>query len=104
VRSLLESEGYPGEISTQLDITAPANLEMDDTRPDIVLLGEIAEAVGGILAWPAAAPEIVKHWHLPPTVTESRSREPVWPRWPLFWTLIGLLAIEWTGRKLIGLV
>ncbi|CAN5144981.1 hypothetical protein BH23VER1_BH23VER1_27370 [soil metagenome] len=104
IDQLLEAEGVVGNAGVSLAVTAAAAEEMGDTQPDLLLLADIAEASGGILAWPDAVPEAVASWRLAPDVKSTRSDSPAWPRWPVFCILAGLLISEWIGRRLIGLI
>jgi hypothetical protein len=104
VESLLESEGIVGDVGTTLMVEATVNEEMDNPQPELALLADVAANAGGIVSWPDAVPEAVSRWYLPPDVTETSESKAAWTQWPVFWLLVGLLGIEWIGRKLIGLV
>ena len=77
--------------------------ELRDTRCNLALLKQIAEATHGAVLPPTGIGAAMSSLRLDPQISETVSRRPLWTRWECLWAFVGCLSIEWTLRKLTGL-
>lgn len=81
-----------------------ADLEMSNTRVNLPLMRQLAEATGGQVIPPTAVEEVLRLATISPVVTESVQRRPLWNRWWLLAVTMACLTGEWTIRKFCGLI
>jgi hypothetical protein len=77
--------------------------EQLDTRCDLVLAQQIADATGGQVLPPTAVAEVLELTDLNPIVTEETETRPLWIRWEFLLLLVGCMSTEWVIRKIRGL-
>ena len=80
--------------------------EMTDTSPDHAFMSKIAQATGGLVV-PSQEPHRLVDWldeHAFDSVDAGKTDlQPAWNHPLVFAVLIGLLAVEWFGRRARGL-
>ncbi|NLX58890.1 MAG: VWA domain-containing protein [Phycisphaerae bacterium] len=103
VQELLNQEGYGEPVETIARIDPPDELELRNTRCNLALLGQVAEATGGAVMPPTALEAAMGQLDLSPEVTERTERQPTWARWACLWVFLGCLTAEWIVRKLGGM-
>jgi hypothetical protein len=103
VTQLLEREGIKNPITTSITVDPMQSVETEDTRANIPLLNQIARLTGGQVVAPAAVSQLVDLLDLDPSVHEETRRSPLWNRWSFLSLICGVLAVEWSLRKLTGL-
>ena len=100
VTSLMKDE----PVSVDLTVLKIVNREMGAGVCDIATLRKIATASNGMIVAPSALPTLLKQFDFQPTSIEHHSIEPLWNRWWLILVIIGALSLEWTGRRLAGIL
>lgn len=99
---LLAEEDHAAAVETVVRIAPPDSLEMRDTRCNLPLLEQVAEATNGAVVPPAGLAAAIGQLDLEPEVHETVSRQPIWATWPLLWLFVGCLSVEWIVRKAAG--
>ena len=82
----------------------PADAEARRPEADHAKLARLAQATGGAVVDPSNLRPLAELIPSRPRRTPYVVREPLWDSWLALIMVIGLLAVEWTGRKLIRLV
>lgn len=103
VRDLLAAEKFDGEVSTLVLVEADQTRELSETRCNLALLEQIAEATGGAVIPPTALDKTLRQLDIAPVINEYVERRPIWARWSYLWIFVGCLTLEWTLRKLRGM-
>jgi hypothetical protein len=103
VESLIEDEGQKQAATASFAVRADLPLELLDTRANLALANQIAEATGGQVLPPTAVEEIVALTNLKPEITETIETQPIWVRWKFLWLVFACLQTEWIIRKWKGL-
>jgi len=103
IKQLLETEDYRETVETIARIDPPDLLELRNTRCNLPLLTQLAEATGGAVVPPTAVAAAMGQVDLSPEVTKDVQRQPLWTRWACLWIFLGCLAAEWIVRKLGGM-
>lgn len=78
-------------------------VEVIDTRADLALAQQIADATGGQVLPPTAVAEAISLLDLSPEVTTEVRTKPLWLQWKYLWLVVGCLHTEWIIRKWKGL-
>ena len=104
VQSLFDSEGYAGQVGTDVNVDPASALELRNTRCNLPLLKQIAESSGGQLIPPTGLRDAVSLLDLSPDASEIVTRRPLWTRWWCLLIFLGCLTVEWIVRKFVGLV
>ena len=89
----------------QLLVCEAGDREMEDLRAQPALMATLARTSGGkslALDQPAAA-QISSLLSAPPDAVAEYRRSPLWDKWWCLGSILGLLTIEWTFRRLNGL-
>ncbi len=89
----------------QLLVTEVVDREMSDLRARPDVMAAIARASGGRLldVRTNPSPEVVRALAEPPPPTVELRRHSLWDRWPWLGAVLGLLAVEWSLRRWLGL-
>ncbi len=103
VQSLLAAEGYTDPVETFVVINPDISPELRNTRCNLPLLAQIAEATGGLVVPPTGLAAAVSQLDLSPEVSETVTERPLWTRWTCLWVFLGCLTVEWVVRKSVGL-
>ena len=104
ITSLLNASGDESP-HAEVDVQAgSASLEMLPPAEPPAFFQLIRNSPNAMLVAPATLPTLLPYIDLSPTSTESIQRTPLWDRWALLLAIVGLLVIEWIGRKICGLV
>jgi hypothetical protein len=77
--------------------------EQVDTRPDTGLLERLAAPTTGRVIRPAQIDQLPDMIPSRSVIVRQPIQRPLWDRWPLYAVLAGLLALEWLGRRVLGL-
>ncbi len=100
VENLLEQ---PHEATASFTVRSDLPRELLDTRCDLALAHQIADATGGHVLPPTAIAEVVSLTNLEPEVSETVETQPLWVQWKFLWMIFACLHIEWIIRKWKGL-
>jgi hypothetical protein len=103
VQALLASEGVSQPVETRIRVEPDVSSELRNTRCNLPLLKQIADATGGLVLPPTALEAAATQLDLKPKVTRTLSDQPQWAQWKYLWVFIGCLAAEWVLRKAAGL-
>ncbi len=103
VQTLLADEGHAEPVETFVTVEPEVALELRNTRCNLPLLTQVAELTGGMVVPPSGLAAAVAQLDLSPVVSETVTREAVWPQWMCLWIFLGCLTVEWSLRKLTGL-
>lgn len=104
VESLTENqESQQQAASASFTVRADLPVELLDTRSDLALAHQIADATGGQVLPPTAIDEVVALTNLEPEVTEQVETQPLWVQWKFLWIVFACLQTEWIIRKWKGL-
>ncbi len=93
----------PATATASFMVRAPLNREQLDTRSDLALAKQIADATGGQVLPPTAVSEVLALTDLAPRVTQKTDTSPLWVRWEFLGVICGCLLCEWVVRKRMGL-
>ena len=91
--------------STTASFTVRADLPLEllDTRSNLALAQQIADATGGQVLPPTAVEEVLLLTDLEPKVVERVETQPLWVQWKFLWIVFACLQTEWIVRKWKGL-
>lgn len=103
VQVLLAAEGVSQPVETRIRVEPDVSSELRNTRCNLPLVKQIADATGGLLLPPTALEAAATQLDLKPKVTRTVSDQPQWVQWKYLWVFIGCLAAEWVLRKAAGL-
>jgi hypothetical protein len=103
VQSLLAEEGYTRPVQAIIAMDPAESLELRNTRCNLPLLTQLAQASGGTIVPPTALEAALGDLDLAPRTWQSVSRQPLWTRWAYLWLFLGCAALEWLIRKLVGM-
>ncbi len=103
IRDLLASESVPGPVETRVRIEPNVARELRNTRCNLPLLKQLADATGGLLLPPTAVKATMSQLDLDPKVTSTVSEQPQWTQWKYLWLFIACLGAEWALRKGTGM-
>ena len=103
VKDLLNREGALGRVETFVMIDSQDTRELSETRCNLPLLTQIAEAAGGAIVPPTALRSAISHLDLAPIISEDVSQQSLWDRWRFLWIFVGCLTVEWVIRKRLGM-
>lgn len=96
--------GFDGErLSRPVDVR-PTDVEAREPAADHAKLAALAEATGGAVVPADSLDRLVDLIPARPRRTPVELRESLWDSWAAFMLVLGLLILEWLGRKLIRLV
>lgn len=101
VDALQQSEDEMETASFTVQADQPA--ELVDTRCNLGLAQQIADATGGMVLSPTAVDEVLQLMDLEPIVDERVATRPLWLEWKYLWIVFGCLQLEWVIRKWRGL-
>ena len=104
VSELFKLEDRQGSAGLTLNVTPTDNREQRELLRDQALLTRLAQASSGALLPPYAVPSTLLHLGLRPTITETSSSQPLWDEWPLLLGLLALLTLEWSLRRVAGVL
>jgi hypothetical protein len=103
VDSLIEDEQQRQAATASFTVRADLPQELLDTRCDLALAHQIADATGGQVLPPTAVGQVVALTDLEPEVTEKVEAQPLWAQWKFLWIVFACLQTEWIVRKWKGL-
>jgi len=107
IPELAEWTGVDGQGGKQrpakFEVTTPESKEMLNLAPDWDQLEEIAAASGGKVYTAENAMDVVKALKRLQEKEATRPEIRLWEWWPVLAVVLGLLTLEWVGRKLAGL-
>lgn len=104
VESLIDGQEQQQQAaSASFTVRADLPLEMLDTRSDLALAHQIADATGGQVLPPTAVSEVIALTNLEPEITEKVETQPLWVQWKFLWIVFACLQTEWIIRKWKGL-
>jgi len=103
VRDLLASEGAIGPVETRVRIEPNVARELRNTRCNLPLLKQLADATGGLLLPPTAVKATMSQLDLDPRATSTVSEQPRWTQWKYLWLFVACLGAEWALRKGTGM-
>ncbi len=104
VERLLQGQEQLTDASASFTVRADVPSELLDTRADLALAQQIADATGGQVLPPTAVEEVLSLTNLAPQVVEKKmEKQPLWVQWKLLWIVFGCLQAEWIVRKWKGL-
>jgi hypothetical protein len=104
IASLLKATGAETPMVSISIEEAAANREMMPSAAAPPFFAMVENAPAAMLVAPSAIPAALEYFDLAPAVTEATLRRPLWNEWWLLEAIIGCLALEWVGRKLVGLI
>jgi hypothetical protein len=90
-------------VTASFTVRADLPLELLDTRCDLALAHQIADATGGQVLPPTAVAEVIGLTDLEPEVSETVENRPLWVQWKFLWIAFACLQTEWIIRKWKGL-
>jgi hypothetical protein len=96
-------DGQPGKLRAAFTVTPPESEEMVELATNWPLLEEIAAKSGGRVFTPENATELVDLLTRQSVTRQQHTEHPLWQWWVTLVVLLGLLTLEWVGRKLAGL-
>jgi hypothetical protein len=102
--TLKNNVGTPAELSQSVEVLN-ASVEKRDVSADPALMRQLAEVSGGRVVDSrdiARLPEVVRKWEASRQIASRQ--QPLWDRWWIMTTLIGLLGAEWWLRRREGLL
>jgi hypothetical protein len=97
------TDGKPGKLRALFTVLPADGDEMMELSTNWLLLEELAAKSGGQLFTPENAAELVKLLTSQVTRREHHTEHRLWQWWVTLAILLGLLTLEWIGRKLAGL-
>jgi len=96
--------GFDAErLSRTLEVR-PTDAEAREPEADHAKLAALAEATGGAVVPPTELDRLAQRIPSRPRRTPLEVRESLWDSWAAFMLVLGLLGLEWLGRKLVRLV
>jgi hypothetical protein len=96
-------DGQPGKLRAAFTVTPPDSEEMVELATNWPLLEELAAKSGGRVFTPENATELVDLLTRQSVTRQQHTENPLWQWWVTLVLLLGLLTLEWVGRKLAGL-
>lgn len=103
VASLIAGQEQQQAATASFTVRADLPRELLDTRCDLALAHQIADATGGQVLPPTAIDEVISLTNLEPEVAEKIETQPLWVQWRFLWIVFGCLQTEWIIRKWKGL-
>jgi len=103
VESLVQDNDNAQTATASFTVRADVPRELLDTRCDLALAHQIADATGGQVLPPTAVAQVVALTDLNPKVTDKVETVPLWVRWKFLWIVFACLQTEWVIRKWKGL-
>jgi len=90
--------------AAEFSIDTPVNDEMANVTPDVELLQSLADQSGSRRVYTLdTAREIVEKLARKDERVLEAPPKPLWEWWPTLLVILGLLTMEWVGRKWAGL-
>jgi hypothetical protein len=77
--------------------------EQVDSTPDHALLTSLVTPTGGSVLRPGQVDQLPEWIPTRSVIVRQPIQRPLWDRWPLYAIVVGLLAMEWLGRRLLRL-
>ena len=103
VESLTQDQELQQDATASFTVRADLPVELLDTRCDLALAHQIADATGGQVLPPTAIDEVIALTNLEPEVNEKVESQPLWVQWKFLWIVFACLQTEWIIRKWKGL-
>jgi hypothetical protein len=96
-------DGKPGKLRANFTVTPTEGEEMVELATNWPLLEELAAKSGGKVFTPENAAELVDLLTQQAVTREHYNEQRLWQWWWTLVVLLGLLTVEWVGRKWAGL-
>ncbi len=105
VTALATAQGRKLGEDHQLLVCESGDRELADLRARPELMADLARLSGGrsLTLGDKIGPEVTSLFGAPPPETVETRRSPLWDRWWWLGSVLALLALEWTVRRLNGL-
>ena len=94
------SDWTSGKVSLVVRSEQPERM---DTRPDHDMLQRIADATQGRVLRTSTIAGLEKSIPSRSEIVRQPIQRPLWDRWPVYALLVGLLSLEWIGRRFLRL-
>jgi hypothetical protein len=96
-------DGQPTKLRASFTVTPRDSAEMTDLATNWPLLQELATKSGGTVYTPETVAALGEKLKAEVVTRESSTERKLWQEWATLILFLGLLTLEWVGRKIAGL-